>query len=197
MTQKPLRVVVAVLSAFSMLAAARVHASINRVPLIEAVKHGDVAAVLSSFIKQPGLPLVTIDARCESGSTIVHASQQRFFSDPLMMSKTSPELWSIPICFGDRCELLREKSQTFKVGGCEPLYFNRNARGYYITQYSPAEVLRLANAPSLKTSEKFALIRANAWRPCRTVAQAMPGRGFSTWESVTTATAPFLIAASI
>jgi len=126
---------------------------------MERASSKPVTEVLSSFIKQPGVPLVTIDARCESGSTIVSASQQRFFSDPSMVSKTSPEVWSIPICFGDQCELLRERKQTFKVKGCEPLFFNRNARGYYITQYSPAEVLRLAKSTSLKPAEKFALLR--------------------------------------
>src|SRR5437762_3395478 len=126
---------------------------------MERASSKPVTEVISSYIKQAGVPLVTIDARCESGSTTIRASQQRLFSDPLMISKTSPEVWSIPICFGDQCEILREKKQTFRANGCDPLFFNHNGRGYYVTQYSPADVQRLASFSSLKPVEKFVLVR--------------------------------------
>src|SRR5205085_11402171 len=74
-------------------------------------------------------------------------------------STPSPERWTIPICFRDQCELLREKQQTFHINGCDPIDLNRDARGYYIVQYEPAEVLRLASSSSLKPFEKFALLR--------------------------------------
>src|SRR5207237_1300717 len=112
-----------------------------------------------SFIRQPGLPLITATSTCNAGSTTLTLTQQRFFSDPLATTKASPERWTIPICFRDQCELLREKQQTFHINGCDPIDLNRDARGYYIVQYEPAEVLRLASSSSLKPFEKFALLR--------------------------------------
>jgi len=118
-----------------------------------------VAEVISSFIRQPGLPLVTATSSCDAGTTTLTLTQQRFFSDPLATSKASPEQWLIPICFRDQCELLRAKQQTFRINGCDPIYLNRHARGYYLIQYEPKEVLRLASSGSLEPFEKFSLLR--------------------------------------
>jgi len=118
-----------------------------------------VAEVIASFVRNAGLPLITATSVCEAGNTKLTLTQQRFFSDPEMMAKPSPELWTIPVCFRDQCELLRQRTQTFAVKGCDPLYLNRNARGYYITQYEPDAVLRLAAAPSLTPFERYALLR--------------------------------------
>jgi aminopeptidase N len=118
-----------------------------------------VAEVISSFVRNAGLPLITASSVCESGSTKLTLTQQRFFADPEMTTNQSPELWTIPVCFRDQCELLRDRKQTFVISGCDSLYLNRNARGYYITQYAPAEVLRLAAAPSLTPFERYALLR--------------------------------------
>ena len=118
-----------------------------------------VAEVISSFIRQPGLPLVSVKSSCDAGTTTLTLSQQRFFSDPMAASKSSPEQWLIPICFRDQCELLREKTQTYHVKGCDPIYLNRGARGYYLLQYEPQETLRLATSSSMQSFEKFALLR--------------------------------------
>jgi len=118
-----------------------------------------VAEVIASFVRNAGLPLITATSVCEAGNTKLTLTQQRFFSDPEMMAKPSPELWTIPVCFRDQCELLRQRTQTFAVKGCDPVYLNRNARGYYITQYEPDAVLRLAAAPSLTPFERYALLR--------------------------------------
>jgi len=118
-----------------------------------------VAEVISSFVRQPGLPLVTVKFVCENGNMLATLTQQRFFSDPRVAMKASPEQWTIPICFRDQCELLREKQQTIRFSGCDPVYLNRGARGYYLTQYQPSDVLRMASSPSLSAVERYSLLR--------------------------------------
>src|SRR5207248_2379101 len=53
-----------------------------------------VAEVISSFIRQPGLPLITATSTCNAGSTTLTLTQQRFFSDLLATTKASPERWT-------------------------------------------------------------------------------------------------------
>jgi aminopeptidase N len=119
-----------------------------------------VADVIASYVRNAGLPLITVASVCDAGNTTLTLTQQRFFSDPALSGAPAPSpAWVIPVCFRDQCELLREKQQTFHVKGCDPLYLNRNARGYYITQYAPEEVLRLATSPSLTKFERYALLR--------------------------------------
>jgi aminopeptidase N len=119
-----------------------------------------VADVISSYVRNAGLPLITVASLCDAGATTFTLTQQRFFSDPSLSGAPPPSpAWVIPVCFRDQCELFREKQQTFRVSGCDPLYLNRNARGYYITQYEPDEVLRLATSPSLTNFERYALLR--------------------------------------
>jgi aminopeptidase N len=118
-----------------------------------------VAEVISSFVRNAGLPLIIANSVCDGGTNVFTLTQQRFLSDPASTNKQSAELWTIPICFGDRCELLRERQQIFRVAGCDPIYLNHNARGYYITQYPAADVPRLAKSASLSKYERYALIR--------------------------------------
>src|SRR5205085_386331 len=54
--------------------------------------------VMGSFVLQPGVPLVSVDAKCSAGKTNVEITQQRFYSNRLAMEKGSNELWQIPVC---------------------------------------------------------------------------------------------------
>ncbi|HXO19283.1 MAG TPA: M1 family metallopeptidase, partial [Thermoanaerobaculia bacterium] len=117
-----------------------------------------VDRVLASFVEQPGAPLLAIETRCQGDTTEVTLSQQRFFLDPRRLAAGSPELWSIPVCLrpagGDggaavRCELLRERRQSFTLDGCFPwVLANAGARGYYRSSYPPETLRKIAAAAS-------------------------------------------------
>jgi aminopeptidase N len=117
--------------------------------------------IVTSFVQQPGVPLVTVTERCGDGTMDVAVAQQR-----MVIDTTAPpapaQLWSIPICYernGQRtCEVLREPQQTFHVSGCDPVFVNPNARGYFLTEYAPDVTRRLATA-SLRETERYALVR--------------------------------------
>ncbi len=122
-----------------------------------------VTEILSSYVNQAGVPLVTVrNARCENGRTIAELEQQRF----LIRGERTPEirgqLWTIPVCFeGSDCILLRERTQTASVPGCKtPLFVNAAGRGYYVTAYDDASYEQLsADRAALSPSDRVALLR--------------------------------------
>ena len=105
--------------------------------------------VMDSFIAEPGVPLLTFTAP-QKGSTNV--TQQRFYLSPDMKA-TEAQTWTVPVCFknGDasnttpRCELLSSAQQALSVPASEIFYANANDKGYYRTQYDPADYNKIVS----------------------------------------------------
>jgi len=125
-------------------------------------------AIMDSFIKQPGVPLVKFRARCIGSETEMTLEQSRLFIGRASSAKDSPELWQIPICWRDPasgksgCELMTAKQQTFRLPGCAPdLVANASGTGYYVVEYEPKEAAsRLASIRgSLLPAERLAFLR--------------------------------------
>ncbi len=97
--------------------------------------------IFSSFVLQPGAPLVSVDTTCSGGTTKVKLSQKRFVID----NSTSKEVWTVPIVARTLTPeektfrfLLTQPEQSFSIPGCMPrLFINANARGYYRSRYAP------------------------------------------------------------
>ncbi len=110
--------------------------------------------VMSSFVIQPGVPVVNLASKCEGGSTVVTLSQERFAYNPAVTEK-SDGVWQIPVCLktpgsSPRCELMTEKRREVTLKGCASyVYGNADARGYYRTGYDSATLRRIS-----KTAEK-------------------------------------------
>lgn len=127
-----------------------------------------VDRILMDFVRQPGLPLLTVNTVCESDKTTVTVTQRRFFSDPDQLKTPTSELWSVPMCVraGDgngACHLITRRQETITVPGCqEPVFGNANAYGYYRTEYAPKMALSIAKASSLHRDER-ALFFADQW----------------------------------
>jgi aminopeptidase N len=132
---------------------------------IAAVSHKPVDRIMSSFINQPGFPLVTVKTACTGGKTKVTLTQQRFFSDRTLLEAGSSELWNIPVCLkagkAEKCELLASKEQQVEFDGCGAgVYGNAGGRGYYRSGYE-AENLRRISASAerdLSPSERYLLL---------------------------------------
>ncbi len=99
--------------------------------------------VMDSFIAEPGVPLLKFTAP-QNGSTT--ASQQRFYLSPDIQA-TQAQTWIIPVCFKTaagsdptpKCELLSSSQQTLAVPSAPVFYANANDKGYYRTEYAPAD----------------------------------------------------------
>src|SRR5207253_11048391 len=77
-----------------------------------------VDKVMQSYVTQPGVPLVSVKAKCEGKKTDVSLDQQRFFFNKAALDAGSPELWQIPICYSaaggaKQCVLLDQKQKSF------------------------------------------------------------------------------------
>ena len=128
--------------------------------------------VMSSFVMQPGVPLVSVSASCSKGNTKVELSQTRYFRNRELLNAGSKELWQIPVCLKagnrEKCELLTRKSQTVELTGCEPVYANVGARGYYLSGYDTENLHHLAAAAEqeLTPPERVQLLE-DAWAAMR------------------------------
>jgi alanyl aminopeptidase len=151
-----------------------------------------VAAAFSTFLDQPGVPLVTAALDCSGGAAKLKVSQQRFL--PLGSVGSADQTWQIPVCArypsgqGDarECALLSQKSAQLALSrsrGCPTwVEANAGAAGYYFGLYEgslldallkddaqvltlPEKVALVGNLSSLTNNGKIALGRALALAP--------------------------------
>jgi len=96
--------------------------------------------VVRPWLDQPGLPLVSVEPRCEGGRTIVRLQQTPY--RPLGAGEVGDRRWPIPVCLEvgvsgrvvERCVLFEgaEVDETIAETGCaEWVLPNAGARGYY------------------------------------------------------------------
>ncbi len=105
--------------------------------------------IMDSFIAQPGVPLLKFTAT-QNGSTT--ATQQRFYLSPDVQA-TAAQTWTVPVCFktgasGEetpKCDLLASQQQSLEVPSNEIFYANANDKGYYRTEYEPADYDKILN----------------------------------------------------
>lgn len=122
--------------------------------------------VTDSFITEPGVPLIKFTAP-ENGSTI--ATQQRFYLSPDIQA-TGNQTWTIPVCFRTgagatpKCDLLAAHRQALKVPSADVFFANANDKGYYRTEYAPADYNKLLSVAETKLSPAVRIgFAGNEW----------------------------------
>ena len=137
-----------------------------------------VDKIMTTFVKQPGMPMLSISSQCSGKSTTVAVKQQRYFYDRDAFQKGSDELWQIPICMktslsgskgAEKCELLTKKEDKFTLAGCPAwVLVNGGGTGYYRSGYTPAAVQALAqNAENALTPTERIILVADTWAAVR------------------------------
>ncbi len=130
----------------------------------------DVAAAFSSFLDQPGVPLISTKLECNGGSAKLELSQARFF--PLGSSGTETQLWKVPFCVrypsgsdqARQCVLLQQQAgemELSKASSCPDwVDANADADGYYRVLYPSAVLTSLLTTDYsvLTLPEKVSLI---------------------------------------
>ena len=147
---------------------------------IAAVTGKPVDRVLSGFITQPGMPLVSVETRCVEGNTQLVLSQE-----PISPAVPDSTLWDIPVCYKrerggnaqpSACVLLSARTQTVRLDGCSPWVFaNVDSRGYYRASYDAGNLRALGEAAgtgTLTALEQTTLI-ADLWTLVRLDKQTM------------------------
>ena len=120
----------------------------------------DVPGVLSSFLDQPGVPLVTAELRKDGAVTL---SQRRFLNHGV--EAPGAEVWKIPVTLlwmskgepRNQTVLLDRERTTVRLPGTKPAWVHPNADegGYYRWSVDAASLQRLiAEAPTALTARE-------------------------------------------
>ena len=131
------------------------------------VSHEPVDKILSSFVAEPGVPLLSF-AEPENGT--VQATQQRFFLNP--ETKADAQLWSIPVCFAGRdekCSVLNAAQETLKADGGSGFFFpDAEGKGYY-RFVVPADVYgkMVGEVETLLSPEERIVLLGDEWATVR------------------------------
>jgi aminopeptidase N len=133
-----------------------------------------VDRVMSTFVDQPGLPLVSMELGCAGGSGKLVLSQERYVRDAAAAAGPGKsQLWQIPVCIrtaaGESvCEVLSEARSTIAVESCPAwIMGNAGARGYYRTGVTPDVVRKMAgDVTKLAPAERMAAV-SDEWALAR------------------------------
>lgn len=111
---------------------------------VSAAGGKEISAPFSTFLNQPGVPLVSVALECNGSSPVLHLEQQRSLSPGT--SGAQEQRWQIPVCVrygsGDKgekaCTLMEDPRRDWKIEaqGCPAwVEANNDAVGYYRVAY--------------------------------------------------------------
>jgi len=143
---------------------------------ISAEAGRDVAPAFSTFLDQPGVPLVSADLKCDKGSKPkVELTQERYL--PIgSKGKATASSWQIPVCVRypaeekgkkvtlEACTLLSERAASIELAKADrcPAWVMPNARaaGYYRVAYKADALAELwkSGAKQLSLVERIRLV---------------------------------------
>ena len=135
-----------------------------------------VDKIMSSFVEQPGPPLVSVKTQCQGSSGSASLEQQRYVYDRARFEAGNAQLWRIPICMksaagnaSQNCELLTKQQQSLPLAACATwVDANAGAHGYYRSGYDSDAVRSLAKdaESSLSPAERIMLL-SDVWASVR------------------------------
>ena len=117
-----------------------------------------VDRIMPTWVKQAGVPILSMKAQCSGNSTNVTLTQQRYYFDRSKFQAPNDQLWEIPLCLRGsasgkdaKCELMTKKEETVTLPGCSTwVLTNAGAAGYYRTAFPPDAVRALATDAETK-----------------------------------------------
>ena len=138
---------------------------------LDALSGGNaaIAQAFSTFLDQPGVPLVTAQLKCDAGTPRLELSQRRFL--PRGSQGSAGQTWDIPVCVrypageddARECTLMTKKTEVMPLGkakGCpEWTYANAGEAGYYRVLYADGMLgALLKDEKTLTLPERVGLI---------------------------------------
>ncbi len=147
---------------------------------LQKVSNKPVDKIMQTFVKQPGVPMITVRAEASGNSTRVTLQQQRYFYDRTKFEAGSDQLWQVPVCLKtaptgaggksrQQCELLTKKVDTFTLPGHSPwVLANAGATGYYRSGYETEAIRALAHDTEIAlTPAERILALTDTWAAVR------------------------------
>jgi aminopeptidase N len=117
----------------------------------------------ADFTRQPGVPMIKVDAgRTSGGRTSITVSEGRFAEDPAAIASAPAQTWRIPITVsaGARAttELLSARAHMM-LAGTGPVIVNAGQSSYVRVLYSPAMIAELRRQfASLTAADQFGIL---------------------------------------
>lgn len=124
--------------------------------------------IMRSYVEQPGVPVVSVVARCNGSRTDLTLSQERFVGTPGAVPPAG-QTWDVPVCVKasdgpPRCDVLDRPRQTRSAPGCANVFANADSRGYYFSAYAPDAVRALSRPTAgLSSIERISLLGDEWW----------------------------------
>jgi alanyl aminopeptidase len=157
--------------------------------LADASGNTEVKSAFSSFLGQPGVPLVSARVNCDSTPKTLVLTQRR--SLPLGSQASAEQLWQIPVCVrlgqatgsepAEQCVMVKERELTVPLASVTcPTWVmpNAGAVGYYRWFLQEGELKALLAAASSLTSAERVSFASNLLAAMRAgalpVEQALP-----------------------
>jgi cytosol alanyl aminopeptidase len=131
----------------------------------------DVWPIASTFLDQPGVPLVRAELVCDKGEAPkVKLAQTRYRARPQADTERKDAAWKIPICIaqdggGPSCGLIQGPTAEIPLKGRCPkwIYPNAQENGYFRFALPPNQIAALASAgKALDTRSRMGLV-TDAW----------------------------------
>ncbi|QHN05065.1 M1 family peptidase [Granulicella sp. WH15] len=126
-----------------------------------ANSHQPVDRIMSSFVTQPGVPLLRFRDIQSAG---VPVTQSRFFLSGMSPTSDSIVGWTIPVCVktsgAPSCKILTPDAATLPIDPAPFFYANAADKGYFRTAYTPAQMKAILPhvESSLSPSERLGLL---------------------------------------
>jgi aminopeptidase N len=133
---------------------------------VEEAGAAGLVEIAHDFTLQPGVPLVSAEAQCVEGNTVLALNQSEFSRDRKDETAANPQRWHVPLVItgaaGAPVRRVLEGSATLGLPGCGPVVVNGGQLGYFRTLYSPAMAGQLTQAlPALAPIDQLGLLRDN------------------------------------
>ncbi len=126
-----------------------------------ATSHKPIDAIMSSFVEQPGVPLLTVQKKSAADLAM---QQSRFLLNSESSSPVNPG-WTIPVCMrGGSCQVTTPTENNVSLPAkSQILYANADYKGYYRNEYRAEDLPSvIASAPRLNAPERIGLV-GNQW----------------------------------
>lgn len=148
---------------------------------VEAAGAKGLVRIAHDFTRQPGVPLISVNAaKCVNGSTLLSLSQGEFSRDRKAETTAKPQRWNVPVIAqvvgnATGTGIISGGAGTMTLPGCGPVLVNAGQSGYYRVLYTPDMMAGLKDAfPKLAPIDQLGLLNDSqslaygAYQPIRT-----------------------------
>ena len=100
-----------------------------------------VNIVMSSFVADPGVPLLTLAPVASQSFSI---RQSRFYLSSSVPAREDSRTWNVPVCpLAGPCALLKATQATIAAPVAPAFFINAGSKGYYRSAYTPQQLQTL------------------------------------------------------